>query len=128
MTEPQARRLVRHIREVRVRTNPEVANTINQILDGRKVTKIRPTEVSAALRKAGFEAAIRTPLRQARDGFKIREFSKFALAVQWEPWKSKASNYRQMSEKMEEVLKDAGFIVGRPFPDDHILFVAKEKK
>ena len=78
--------------------------------------------VTAKLREAGFQAHIKPQGRkEGRPGYMVRKINRRAVAVMVDMY---GSDFQAWSDKIESVLKAAGFRVERPFNDQTILGIA----
>jgi hypothetical protein len=106
--------------------------TFQQILMEVKAERLKPQTIVGALKKAGQIMAI-TPKPKlripGRSGIIVRKVNAVVVAVSYQTWEGEAGkfDFKALSNKLEPILKNAGFLINRPYPDKTILAVSMKK-
>lgn len=105
------------IEAIRTTLSPDVLDRLKALAPGRKVKKIEQSRIVSILRKAGLQAAIRSPIRNRRAGFTVQLVqNKFVMVITWEDPTGKQPKdwWKELAKKSEKAVEAAGFKTTHP--------------
>lgn len=100
---------------LRIPMGPDLIQRLEELNPGHNFKKLEQSAISHVLRKAGFEAAIRAPIRKRRAGFNIQLVTtKFVMLVEYaDPTGVTGIEGRRTHMPLyEKALTAAGYLVG----------------